>query len=319
MKSINQGIIPYLEKCKKKEVKKAIGLITDKQNIFQEIDNVYLTHDEAIRNMERRILPNHNSVENEYRIVYYFADLNRFIFYVPNSINENQFVFLIDLFEKLEEAKKNSKIEIVFICKKNDIVIDENTSLDSIKEQLSKLKGNYYSNEKDENVIGEELPSSTIIQNITKVSGTNQCYTAKDLEKCFACLLSLYRDDYYKKYIEELFPKFSIFTNLSNFNFLEYEDEINQRLQNVSNRDELFDVLSFAVSCSLTKDLLYLNEMVEKCKYFADLNVGKEYEEKIKSVTSLIKQLEKERNDTKDLDMMLTEENNGLESDGIKK
>ena len=299
MDEINKEIIPYFERCLKIHNRKGVGIITDKQNVFFEEADSFFTHDVKACELTQEIFPGYEAYKYDKECVYYFCDGYSIVFYLPYDLSFNQYSYLMDLLEKIYNYNKNSirKIEIVAINNEKRVDINENTSIDSMKEQLSSIKERSACcfHRDNEIIIGEQLPDNVVIDNIYDMSSINKCINGSDLEESFGILLSMYRHQYYKKYIDMIFPDFSIFTELIAFNWRDINNEIEERLKSVSDNSSLFQLLLYCVSYSLRKKIYSNEKAVRLYESFHDLDYQSDlinYRKQIEDDRNLLKKME---------------------------
>ena len=216
LKNINSmNIIDYYNLCMNTYSRKAVGIISSKQQIFyvEKNNNMYLTHDEISSNITRTMYESDTNYESSN--IYYFSTGKEFVVYIPNNISNSQLKQFTNLYNKIYEFNKSNLKKIEIIITGNNINIDENTKYEDALEQLNNIVIN---NEiiKKERIIGKPLSKEEIIENLSSLCELDKCNNIETLQRTILLLIHYYKDDYYKKYIEELFPNIEIIINNSN-------------------------------------------------------------------------------------------------------
>lgn len=258
-KNIDLGISNYL---KNNSTKKGVGLITDKQHVlYTEYNNTKdITHSEIMDELSKRIFKEDQERKLEYCISYFLTD-NSIVIYIPNSITNNEYIIFTNLLDKIKNLKE---IQII-----ND-TYDFNKDL-----ELKNLK-NLVTNKNlfEEEIIGEELPINIQKENIKSNCELNNIKTNEHLERTILLCSHYYNDSYYKKYIEEIFPDFNLI--LENIKSVHINDkllklEIDNSLSNITNYDELFELIIKLLIESINIQIKEYDDLISKYEQLNDI------------------------------------------------
>ncbi len=257
---------------------KAVGIISDKQHIFEIEKDRLFNHDEKVCELTGEMFPHLSSRLDEANCIYYFCDGSTILFYLPDYITFNQYSFLSLALKDIVRYNKTYKhpIEINVVCSNNKVNFDENMNINEIKDQLSIIKKNYLFPKREEVLIGEELDNKTILSNILSMSGLDSILNSEDLANSFRFLLSLYKDNYYKKYINQLFPNFSIFSDIGYYDWSEIHQEIDEDLEKATKYQDYYPILLKGVKFSLEKSIQYYKYKYSIYESFNDKKYQKE-------------------------------------------
>ena len=316
---MNNEFMTYYEDYKTK----GVGIISDRQSVFEiEKDSKYI-HDEKTMELTEKMFPLQKDLSYDKDMIYYFCDGLDLVIYIPNKITYNQYSFISDLLKKTHQYnhKYVHDIKIHAVCENDTVRFDEKTNLNLVLKQLERIKVKKPFFKEKENIIGEVLDDEVIYENVTFMSDLDKANNSNTLKNSFTFLLGLYNDDFYKKYIDHLFPEFYLIKDINYFNWEGIKDKIDKKMISVDTYQDIFEVIIEGVKYSLKDSINYYDTLGKKYESFHDKRYQKEImdiRKKLENDKGILNRII-EREEKVEKDRMLNEDKELFESNGKRR
>ena len=214
--SLKLSVYDYFKYCHTNKEIRGIGLITDKQSIFysQIEDGDYRAHEWVASDLEDTIHPNEkkegwDKIRGEN--MHFFSMGWELIVDLPlsDTITISQYDFLVEVLNQVKKYNEEYPQYKIWILISTDSEYLRNHSrfdIDDIIQKLKNLIKKDNQNIYEERKIGKVRSNKEIINNIIFTIDLESVKTIENLKKRFYIIEKYYNDNYYHKYIIEIFP-----------------------------------------------------------------------------------------------------------------
>ncbi len=252
--SFKMNIYDYYKYCHKVNELRGVGVITNKQYVFNTDENINGNHYNIALNIEKQIYSLNNKKIDELsnKNIHFYCYINTFLIELPlnNKLSKSQVMLLENILNQLSQYNnqaKDKKVEIQLFSN-NKFKERKTKSISEIKKVLHENISNKIIIE-EEKIIGKTLSENIVRKNIISQVSLEKCTNIQDIINIIQECIKYSNDTYYNSYIKEIFKDLNEVKELLpelinlNINKLPIEeinyDNIKEKLEKIINEAKI--------------------------------------------------------------------------------
>ena len=208
--NFKMNIYDYYKYCHKVHELRGVGVITNKQYVFNTNENINDDHYNIALNIEKKIYSSNNKKNDELsnNNIHFYCYIDTFLIELPqnNKLTKSQVMLLDNILNQLSQYNnqaKDKKVEIQLFSN-NKFKEKESTNISEIKKELHENISNNIIIE-EEKIIGKTLSKDIVRKNLISQVNLENCKNIQDVINIIQECIKYSNDTYYNSYIKEIF------------------------------------------------------------------------------------------------------------------